>query len=500
MSPSKTEQMMNHIIRACDTSMPRRRNTRGYTAVYWWNEEIARLRSECHRARRLYQRSRGRATFTEQQQQYKSARRNLKVAIIRSKRRSFNELCNEADQNPWGMAYQVVMKKLKSFRSIAPTCPRLLESIVSGLFPRRQETPVENDMAEETCPIPAVTVEEVVAAANRFGDKKSPGLDGIPNVALKTAIRTRPNMFASCLNEGIFPDRWKKQKLVLIPKGSNASGDPSSFRPLCMLDTAGKVLERIIANRLEVAIENAGGLAEHQYGFRRSRSTIDAIRVVVNTAKKAIEGRRWRGGAKRYCAVITLDVRNAFNSANWNHILEALRNKSVPTYVMKIVTDYLRQRILIYDTDDGPKEYTVTGGVPQGSVLGPLLWNVMYDEILNISLPEEATIVGFADDVAIVVVAKLLEEVVQLSNDTIEIVQRWLQSVGLELAEHKTEAVLISSRKKRETITLTIGGHQITSKHAIKYLGVMIDARLSFKALMHFCQTMGDQDTADASS
>lgn len=80
------------------------------------------------------------------------------------------------------------------------------------------------------------------------------------------------------------------------------------YCPLCMLDNAGKLLKRIICNRLEARIENVGGLAEHQYDFRKTHSTVDAIKVVVDKALKALDGRRWKGGAK--CSVIIVDDKN----------------------------------------------------------------------------------------------------------------------------------------------------------------------------------------------
>ena len=84
--------------------------------------------------------------------------------------------------------------------------------------------------------------------------KKAPGPDGIPNVAMKTSVLEFLDMFRTmlqkCLEEGHFPDRWKVQKLVLLPKPEKPPGDPSSYRPICLLDTLAKLLERIILNRL----------------------------------------------------------------------------------------------------------------------------------------------------------------------------------------------------------------------------------------------------------
>lgn len=354
------------------------------------------------------------------------------------------------NRDPWGRPYKTVMKRLKSLPMLAPTCPNLLRRIVTSLFPKQRDSVYQVEYAVEEEVIPLITAEELMNACNRVGTSKAPGPDGIPNIALKTAIKARPDIFIemynACITEGVFPGPWKKQRLVLLPKGKRPPDDPSSYRPLCMLDTIGKILERIVYNRLEQVMGDR--LAENQFGFRKGRSTLDAVGLVVNIAKKAISGKRWKRGAKKYCLISTLDIKNAFNSARWDCKQKALGNLKVPLYLRRMVANYLSERTLWYRTEDGLAEYNITGGVPQGSVLGPLLWNTMYDGLLRLALPENVQLIAFADDVAIVIAMKYLEEISNAFSRTIEAIYRWMNTVGLSLAEQKTEAVLITGRKK----------------------------------------------------
>lgn len=256
----KVEEVMRRVAKACDTTMPRRGSKNSYAPVYWWNDEIAALRRESNYARKLAQRSRGKAVYSELEGEYKVKRARLTKAIKQNKRLAWKELLRDVDRDLWGRPYKVVMAKLKSWPKQQPTCPGQLRNIVATLFPAQRELEYQVQW-EDGEVIPPVTHAELLRSCSRMGNKKAPGMDNIPNIALKTAIKAAPDLFLgiynACLKEGIFPDCWKGQRLVLLPKGGKSSDDPSSYRFLCMLDTAGKILERIIYNRIEAALRAA---------------------------------------------------------------------------------------------------------------------------------------------------------------------------------------------------------------------------------------------------
>lgn len=487
-SEPNADELTDMLARACDVAMPRKlepRNTR--RPAYWWNEELSNLRANCIRARRRVQRARTEADREERRVMFRVARAALKREIKLSKSRCYKELCREAEANPWGDAYRIVMAKLKGSMTPTETCPEKLKIIVEGLFPEHDitswpPTPYD-DEGINTAETAHVTNEELVAVAKKLKIKKAPGPDGIPNVALKAAIEAYPDMFRTlmqkCLEDGQFPDRWKVQKLVLLPKPGKPPGHPGSYRPICLLDTVGKLLERIILNRLTIYTESENGLSKMQFGFRKRKSTVDAIRTVVGEAEKASKQKR-RGD--RYCAVVTIDVKNAFNSASWEAIAESLHKMRVPEYLCRVLKSYFQNRVLVYDTAVGRQSLRITAGVPQGSILGPTLWNGMYNGVLTLKLPKGVVIVGFADDIVLSIKGETLEEVEMLATESIGMVENWMQGAKLQIAHHKTEVLLVSNCRAVQRANITVGEHTIASKRMLKYLGVMIDDRLNFNS------------------
>ncbi|KAL7726211.1 hypothetical protein ACLKA6_001616 [Drosophila palustris] len=155
------QQAAQALQHACEVSMQRSGRYRRHNAVYWWTDHIAKARAECLKARRAYCRARGTEAHASLRLRYCDKRRLLKRAIKDQKRLCFLRMCEEADRDPWGQAYKVVMKRTRSFKNSVPTEKMQLTAIVSTLFPYQQEWDPEYTNDEDNNHLVAtITAEE----------------------------------------------------------------------------------------------------------------------------------------------------------------------------------------------------------------------------------------------------------------------------------------------------------------------------------------------------
>lgn len=153
----------------------------------------------------------------------------------------------------------------------------------------------------------------------------------------------------------------EKARVALIPKGEP---DDMKFRPICILDVLGKLLEHLIKIKLEQHIT----ISDSQYGFRKGKSTIEAVEAIVKRSNY-----HWQ-------ALVCIDIKNAFNTAKWHLIIQKLQDSDTPEWILNLIKSYFENRQI---TVKGYSK-TMTQGVSQGSVLGPTLWNILHDDILNL--------------------------------------------------------------------------------------------------------------------
>lgn len=442
---------------------------------YWWNADIENQRSRCHQLRRKMTRAHARRTdetgyINRLEAQYRESSRLLKRLIRQSKREHWKALCDNLENDIWGAGYKIAMKQLASQRQPFSPSPDQKVAIIERLFPRTRDVWTRGEIAQNA---PAFTADELLKAAEQIKSGKAPGPDRIPPEAVRVAVGVIPLFFLEVFNrllrEQKFPVIWKEASVSLIWKGKSTDAScPSSFRPICLLSTVGKLFERLIRDRLERELEQKGGLSDRQFGFRKGRSAVQAINMVVDSA---------RDSRSRWFVMIALDVKNAFNTATWSKIIGQLRDRGISPYLVNLIESYFSNRVIRICRS---RAIEVTAGVPQGSVLGPLLWNVLYDRVLATPLTEGATSVAYADDLAIMVEAADERELQHRVNESLVRINIWMTKNNLSLAPQKTEAIILKGRRRRAHVSFEILGERLVPVKQLRYLGVVLDDRLSF--------------------
>lgn len=469
------------VTRACGESLCRK----GFYGsrkkpVYWWTAEIGELRRECLRARRQIVRM-NRQTRGMAPEWLKTAfankRREFRKAILNSMKQRWKEVCDSVEEDVWGNGYRIVMKKLGQPLPVL-TC-EMMKQVVRALFPKHPAINYEEIAATN---IPPFTELELEKAWKRIKTKKSSGPDGIPPEAVILAAKSQPRKVLQAMNYALlneqFPAAWKRANLVLLKKPGKPDNSPSSYRPLCLLDTLGKLLEHLLLGRLKSEIERTGGLSENQFGFREGHSTVGAIQKVIGLVDRAAAGTR---RTRKIPVVITLDIRNAFNSASWQIILDLMKKRGIDDYLRRLIQQYFKERKILMKTEQGCLEVEVSSGVPQGSILGPTLWNLLYDGVLRLPLPDGASLVGYADDLALVVASSTEQLLTNKANRALSQISDWMQSHGLQVAPEKTEAIVMAGRRVLSDIRFRVNGVEIATSKKLKYLGVWLDHKRSFQ-------------------
>lgn len=441
---------------------------------YWWTAEIENKRRDCSVLRRRSTRANRLSSIDDQRkiqmaEDYKQAKKELKNTIAKRKREAWKTLCDGLEDDIFGDGYKIALRHMGRL-SLPFKLPvnRKME-VARELFPQCHN---EIEKYPEAAAVnERITIEELKYACAKMKTGRAPGPDGVPAEAIKILVTAYPDIVLDAMNDVLvsqeLPACWKLAKLTLLWKGAGLSS-ASDFRPICLLNTLGKTFERIIKERLETSIAERGGFSPRQFGFVKGASTVHAVKTVVDRAANS---------RKTWVALIALDVKNAFNSASWRIILEKLRKWGIQQYLINIVGSYFAERRIMVARE---KHISVTAGVPQGSVLGPLLWNVLYDDVLKIDTMKEMECYAFADDLAVVVEADSPKQLTDYGNEALRIISRWMRINELKLAPQKTEAVILKGRGDRRGVRFEILGNSVTPKKSIKYLGVTLDERLTF--------------------
>lgn len=435
----------------------------------------------------LYKRAKATGNYSK----YRSYR-NKVVGYLRQAKKAFFQKLNP--KNP--KQFWKVCKSLNSIKSTIPTLvhndvtahsnvqkAEMLNTFFATCF-NKSQPPVESTDFRISTP-PDVLPSELLCSEDEIFDllslldvNKSNGPDGISARMLKyTASSITPAvtmLFNLSLKLGRVPSCWKRSYVVPIPK-TPAARSPDNYRPISLLSILSKVLERHVFKLVNRELDELCPLSDVQWGFRAGRSTTSALLSTTSHWFELLEE------GKDICAVF-FDYRKAFDSVPHWPLLRKLISLNVNQFLIQWIADYLTSRTqqVVIEGESSTVE-DVLSGVPQGSVLGPLLFLIYIDEVGTIPVTQESVRVMFADDLLLYRPISQPNDFLAMQEDVSK-VEEWSIANYLSLNPIKCKCMIISRKTSplQPESALTLNGHILAQVDVYKYLGILLSKDLSW--------------------
>lgn len=483
------------ITESCTNAIPIKKTEETLT-IPWWSAELDEKKKRVTTLRRRIRnaapvrRAKVVDEYLKQKSEYELEEQKAQV-------RSWKEFCEKQDgEGVWDGIYRVIGRTKKREEDImleqegkvldAKGSAKLL---AETFYPEDSEekdnsyhrhirelakqvnAPCHNETYD-----PPFTVEELKTASKSFNPKKAPGADGFTADICSRVISRNLDVFLAlynkCLQIGHFPDIWKEATVVVLRKpGKDDYQNPKAYRPIGLLPVLGKILEKMIVARIRWHL--VPRISTRQYGFMPQRSTEDALYNLVTHIKRNIE-------QKKLVTLVSLDIEGAFDSAWWPAIKVRLAEEKCPVNVRRLLDSYLdcRKIGLRYAGEEHTRN--TQKGCVQGSIGGPILWNLLLDPLIH-GLEEEGVYCqAYADDVVMVFSGDTGLEISRQANAALAYVREWGVRNKLKFAPHKTCAMVLTRKLKYDTPRLRMGGIDIGMSREIKILGLTLDDKMTF--------------------
>jgi hypothetical protein len=324
------------------------------------------------------------------------------------------------------------------------------------------------------------STEEVGTALKEMRSDSDPGFVSIEAIIFKECSDELKHvicsLFNNCLRNSEIPDDWKISYTTPVYKGKGSKSDLGNYRPISVLSPIAKVFETLLAGRVCDYFESSGLIHESQYGFRSKLSCETALNSMISGWRRSL-------GEKKFNISVFLDLSKAFDTVNHSLLLEKLQFYNFSNSSLSLFKNYLSNRFTITKLNNSlSKKEKTTIGVPQGSILGPLLFIIFINDIgfLNLS----STLHLFADDTTISFSHAHSDTLVHKLTEDLNIICNWLKHNRLILNLAKTNAILFNysshNQIKSNTLNLSIDDNKIPFVDSTKLLGVIIDSKLKF--------------------
>ena len=329
------------------------------------------------------------------------------------------------------------------------------------------------------------TVNEVESAIKELQDKKATGPNSIPSKILKNNKDVLSKPLCDLINLPFVSVNFlqlKTAKIIPVYK----KGDPldcTNYHPISVLSNLGKLIEKLIHSRMNKFLENHKCFYKNQFGFRKKQSTNHALITITEKIQNALDN-------NQYACGVFLDFQKAFDTVNHKILLSKLECYGIRSIPHDLIKSYLTNRKHTHINGVDSNTLTSTHGVPQGSVLGPLLFLIYINDMSRVI--QHSEIHHFVDDTNFLIYSSnSMKKINRYINHNLKVIVHWLRANRISVSVDKTKIVIFRPKGKDITkkLNFRISGQQIYISKQVKYLGLMLDESLTWLSHISMLKT-----------
>ena len=346
---------------------------------------------------------------------------------------------------------------------------------------RTEKIPLNFDTLEDIYYNRKFTEEELEYALSNCSSS-TPGYDKITFDMLSNLAPLSKSYLLQFYNhlwsKHLFPKAWKHAIVIPISKPGKDPSNPNNYRPISLTSCLCKLLEKMVNFRLNWYLRKNKTLSPFQFGCQSERSTLDSLSHLENYIRRGFE-------RKQITVAVFFDIQKAYDTTWRYSVIKSLHENGFRGHLPVFIKNFIYGRTFQTRVDGIYSDtFQLDNGVPQGSVLSGTLFALAIDNITS-QLPQGIQHNLYVDDFAIYYSSSNLRHLQRMLNTAIRKIFSWTQSVGFKLSIDKTQAMMFYRNirwKRNQDIHLNLGNNHIQFKETIKFLGLVFDSHLNWKA------------------